>query len=141
MPVRLLPVFILLLLSVNITAVSAETRVYDLCGIAGQPQERYVVSSSSPVDHVPRDDVSHNASQYITIPDPVDIPLTVNVAGRLGIDIPQGTQMEAPIGFISIYKDGRILYDGKDLTQDIASICARDADAFDDMIDRLDNEQ
>ena len=74
------------------------------------------------VTHVPRVDVTHGAPT-ITIDDPIDIPLTIDMAERYALDLPQGTELSAPISFISVYKDGRILYDGKDISGSIKDKC------------------
>ena len=74
------------------------------------------------VTHVPRADVTHGAPT-ITIDDPIDIPLTIDMAERYALDLPAGTELSAPIGFISVYKDGRILYDGKDISGSIKDKC------------------
>lgn len=79
----------------------------------------------APVAHTPRADVTHNPSQ-IMMDDPVDIPLTIDMAERYGINVPSGIEMNAPVGFISVYKDGRILYDGKDISGNIKDECNHD---------------
>jgi hypothetical protein len=48
--------------------------------------------------------------------EPLTIPLTVDLADRLNIQ--PNTELDTPIGLVTIYKNGRILYDGKDITEE-----------------------
>lgn len=99
-----------------IPVIQAET--YDLCALSHIREHR----PANAVNHEPRADVNHHISP-ITVPDPMHIPLTVDMAQRMDIDLPQGIEMQGMIGLLSVYKNGRIMYDGKDLTRNIQDIC------------------
>jgi hypothetical protein len=52
---------------------------------------------------------------------PITIPLTYDLAERLNLR--SGVELDAPIGAVSIYKNGRILYDGKDISTTLKNDC------------------
>jgi hypothetical protein len=84
------------------------------------------------VIHTPRDDVSHGES-FNAVPDPLLIPLTFNLAQRYELSLPSGVETDSFLGMMEIYKDGRILYDGKDISGDIKESC--DNGTFDDFLE------
>lgn len=89
--------------------------------------------------HVPADDVAYkpgidvhgnavvpadlNSNAQILVPDVIEIPLAVDLAQRLGGALPQGVEMNALIGFLQITKDGRVLQNGQDLTDQAVYLC------------------
>lgn len=74
------------------------------------------------VDHQPRAGVIYNPFP-VKVPDPIDIPITIDLADRYGLDVLAGIELDVPLGFISVYKDGRILHDGKNISGDIKDKC------------------
>jgi hypothetical protein len=82
--------------------------------------------TSSNVAHVPRADVTHNPQGVFDV-DPIDIPITIDLIDRYDLDVSSGVELDAPVGFISVYKDGRILHDGKDISGDIKDQCENDS--------------
>ena len=100
----------------NPAAAWAET--YDLCAMSKMREHR----PANAVNHEPRADVTHGKSP-VTVPDPMYIPLTIDLAERMNINLPQGIEMQGMIGLLSVYKDGRIMYDGKEITTNIQDIC------------------
>lgn len=94
---------------------SSNALAVDLCG------ERH----KSSIDHKPRADVVHNPQPFFN-PDPIDIPITVDLVERYGLNAPAGVDLDVPLGFISVYKDGRILHDGIDISGDIKDRCNND---------------
>ena len=109
-----------------------------LLGSDGAVAEDLCVDDFKPSSavHSPRDDVAHNPSPFSTLPDPVWIPLTIDMARRYGLDVPDGTVMEGNLGMIEIYKNGRIVYNGEDISQDIKDKCDYDAGEFEAIIER-----
>ncbi len=86
----------------------------------------------STVNHTPRADVIHDNNAVVNVPDPIMLPVTIDMARRYHLDLPQGTNIESYIGMMEIYKDGRILYDGQDISGDIKDVCdSDDTDNFD----------
>jgi len=86
------------------------------------------------VEHMPRAEVVYSENN-ISIPDPTYVPLTIDMAKNFGIDLPAGGELEAQFGMIEIYKDGHILYDGKDISSDIEGSCNNDPNEFETIID------
>lgn len=64
-------------------------------------------------------DVSASPS---AVPDVVRIPMTVDLAQRLG-SVPAGAEMKAATGMIEIYKDGRVSFNGQDMTEVAVVLC------------------
>lgn len=58
----------------------------------------------------------------IDMPDVMAIPLSFDLAQRLP-DPPQGMRAEASVGFLEVYKDGRVVFQGRDLTPQVYAIC------------------
>ncbi len=95
----------------------SDARADDLC------EDDFKPSSAI---HIPRDDVVHNPSPFSNTVDPIKIPLTLNMADRYDLDIPDGTLLEGNLGMIEIYKDGRIVYNNEDISEDIKDTCRND---------------
>jgi hypothetical protein len=110
-----------------------------------------------PIAHVPRADVVHtpDTSPFgltkgsdkiggkdslvkpkndgaITIPEIIYIPVTIDMAERYGLSVPAGIELESTLGMMEIYKDGKILYDGKDISGNIKDEC----DDFDRVLEK-----
>jgi hypothetical protein len=88
------------------------------------------------VDHMPRADVAHNPSAVNTISDPFILPVTIDMADRYNLDLPDGTLLESNLGFMEIYKDGRIIYNGEDISGNIEDRCDNDTGEFESIIER-----
>lgn len=58
----------------------------------------------------------------IEMPDVMAIPLSFDLAQRLP-DPPQGMRADASVGFLEVYKDGRVVFQGRDLTPQVYAIC------------------
>ena len=56
------------------------------------------------------------------VPDVVRIPMTVDLAQRLG-SVPAGAEMKAATGMIEIHKDGRVSFNGQDMTEVAVVLC------------------
>lgn len=54
----------------------------------------------------------------------IQIPLTVDLAQWLGITAPAGTRMETVIGLIEMNEKGDVLFNGKNLNDRLATLCA-----------------
>ncbi len=62
----------------------------------------------------------------IEMPDIMAIPLSFDLAQRLP-DPPQGMKADASVGFLEVHKDGRIVFEGRDLTPQVYAICRGEA--------------
>ena len=72
--------------------------------------------------HAPRADVTmDNDNALFNANEPVIVPLNIELANRLGVA--EEIELDAPMGVVSIYKNGRILYDGRDITSRIERTC------------------
>lgn len=54
--------------------------------------------------------------------DVIRIPLNVDLAQRLA-SVPSGVELEADMGMVEVYKDGRVTFNGQDLTNVAAVVC------------------
>ena len=89
-----------------------------------------------PIAHVPRADVVHGNNQ-IAIREIIYIPVTIDMAERYGLSVPAGIELESTLGMIEIYKDGKILYDGKDISGNLEDECNNDTSSeFETIIER-----
>lgn len=67
-----------------------------------------------------------NASA-MDVPETIVIPLSIDFAQRLqGMNIP-GLNMDSTVGFLEVRSDGRVTYDGRDLTSQVYMLCGQDA--------------
>ena len=102
------------------------------------------VESISPVCqlltvHTPTDDVAYKPGVDVNgnavvptdlnpntfaVPDVIKVPLDINLAERLP-NIAEGVQLEAPLGMLEIYSDGKVQYNGKDWTAPVMTVCGQ----------------
>ena len=70
---------------------------------------------------VPADVGAGGASPFV--PYPVIIPVTIDLAERVGLSV-RGLELSGTMGFLEVFGDGRVLYNGQDLTQKVKNSCA-----------------
>lgn len=56
------------------------------------------------------------------VPDIIKIPMNIDLAQRLG-KVPAGMDMKSEMGMAEIHRDGRVTFNGQDLTQQTAVVC------------------
>lgn len=122
-------IFVLLLL-LNTTAYADgdPLELKDLCAVQAQKLSQTKVTSA---EYVPGVDVNGKSvvpadvggNQNSLLPDPLELPITLDVAARYGINLPLGAEIKPRVAVVRIYKDGRIVFDGRDISQKIASDC------------------
>jgi hypothetical protein len=56
--------------------------------------------------------------------DVIKIPVTIDLAKTLSQNLPAGTEMDAAVSMIEIHKDGKVMYNGQDVTQQASAVCA-----------------
>ncbi|MBN8521319.1 MAG: hypothetical protein J0L77_05420 [Alphaproteobacteria bacterium] len=99
-----------------------------------EPVECRILSAHQPrsdVHFVPGQDVKGRPvvpadinSVPMTVPEVITAPLTVDMASRLqNMSVPAGIDMKSPLGFLEIYKNGRVVYDGRDITSQAYALC------------------
>lgn len=74
--------------------------------------------NGNPVAAADMNDYSH------ILPHTIQIPIVVDLAERLSVDLPAGTKLEAPIQTVEIQKDGRITLNGEDITKAAQALCS-----------------
>ncbi len=89
--------------------------------------------------HVPRDDVTYQGgvdvngravapadlggAQGFQFPDTIKIPLSVDLAQEFGLAGFGNDALVAPLGLLEVTKDGRVLQEGRDLTERAYVLC------------------
>lgn len=63
------------------------------------------------------------SSSSVSLPDTVEIPLTIDLADRLNLST-SGIEMKSPMGTIKVHKDGKVFFNDKDITNDAKTYCA-----------------
>ncbi len=64
-----------------------------------------------------------NAAPMGDVLNVIRVPLDVNLAQNVIALSSQGLQLEAPLGMLDVYQDGRILYNGQDWTAPVLTLC------------------
>ncbi len=90
-------------------------------------------SASVPANYQPGVDVNGNPVVYadggmaapISAPGSVRIPVTIDLAQRLGLPVPGGVELDAPVGVASIAGNGAVSFNGMDITAQTAALCAQ----------------
>lgn len=58
-------------------------------------------------------------------PDVVKLPLTLNLAQSLNINLPQGVETKPEVTVLEIHTGGRVVYNGQDLTRRARELCGK----------------
>lgn len=61
----------------------------------------------------------------VPVPDKIIVPLTIDLAQRLQNNNVQGLNMDATLGFLEFERNGRVLYNGRDLTNQVYALCGQ----------------
>lgn len=87
-------------------------------------------ANNQSAEYIPEVDVygNHVVSAEIsdpkaTIADPIVIPLDINLIKRYGLEGVAGLELKPNIGWIEIYRDGKVLYNGEDIRKNIEDTC------------------
>lgn len=83
-------------------------------------------------DYVPGVDVSGKpvvpadvTAQAPGMIDVIRIPVTIDLVQQLGQQLPAGTEMDAQVAMVEIYRDSRVVYNGQDLTPQAYALCGK----------------
>lgn len=103
---------------------SSDETLVDLCGIS----ERFVMMHQPEADvtHIPDADVHHGGVAVMNnvIPsEKITIPITIDALERAGIVIAEGVEANALISTLDIYMNGRVLYNGQEITSQLDQAC------------------
>lgn len=76
----------------------------------------------SDVAHIPDDDVTMNSFE-VPNTDPVRVPVDIDMAAITGGYDAYGAELKPNFGVIEVYKDGRVIYNGKDISSLASDYC------------------
>lgn len=124
---KIFPLLTLFLLSFPAYAQEKSENKYDVCKLLPK--------------HTPADDVAYqagadvngnavvpadlNAAPMAEVLNVIKVPLNVDLAQNVAALQEQGIQLEAPLGMLDIYQDGRVLYNGQDWTTPVMMLCGK----------------
>ncbi len=57
--------------------------------------------------------------------DPVVIPISIDLAQKFNLDLPDGMELKPDVAYVKIYGDGRVEYNDTDITQNTTALCSR----------------
>jgi len=63
----------------------------------------------------------------IPVPETIAIPLSIDLAQRLQNSGVEGLQLEGALGVLEINRNGRVMYEGRDITSAAQAVCGQDA--------------
>lgn len=92
-------------------------------------------------DYVPGVDVDGNAvapadigASFEPLQYPMRIPIELDIVRFMGLDVPDGVNAdEASLAYIDLFKDGRLEYNGVDITDKVAKDCQASPDVQNNM--------
>lgn len=58
----------------------------------------------------------------VAVPDYTEVPMTVDLAQRIGV-LPAGAEMKLPVANLKLYKNGKVEYNGQDITATTTTLC------------------
>lgn len=127
---RLLALLALLAFPAGAETISASSSDVEICGHLAITHR-----ADADVAHQPDPGVDYEGEGLsIDIPEVMEVPITARLEQYLA-GVPGGVMMEAPIQAIQIFSDGRVVYQGQDLTDRIQAYCeAKDRLKDDDVI-------
>ena len=112
-----------LLLATSAMPVWAQNGNLALCKLRSQHVAAPNTAYQPGVDAQGRAVVPANVSAAPSVvPDVVRIPMTVDLAQRLG-SVPAGAEMKTATGMVEIHKDGRVSFNGQDMTEVAVVLC------------------
>lgn len=74
------------------------------------------------VMHIPEDNVTLNHFEVMKV-DPIVIPIEIDFASITGGYVADTAELKPDLGFIEVYRDGRVLYNGQDISARAADFC------------------
>ncbi len=61
-----------------------------------------------------------------TVPDFMEVPLTAELGKAMKIDLPEGFETKATLGNLKLFRDGRVEFNGQDITAKASEFCGVD---------------
>ena len=113
--------FLLALMLMVSPAAAQEIVVQDLCGFSPQYQQPAGVEFKAETDDVVAADIN---PLNTGVPSVIHIPITVQLAERFpSLGLPSDLELEPDVGSIAIHQDGRIEYNGQDISAQVKRTC------------------
>lgn len=123
-------VFLLVLLAFAVPAAAQEITITALCGQLAPHKSEGVEGA----DYKPGVDVNGKPvapadfkSEIKPIIYPIEIPIEIDILRLLDIDLSDATaeagQMEAGIAHLKVFEDGRVEYNGQDISEQVSYAC------------------
>lgn len=82
------------------------------------------------IRHVPDADVAHApidgvelAPIHPSLPEKMEIPITYDMLQHMGANVPAGMEGTANVAQVDVYLDGRVMYNGTDISSGLAGMC------------------
>jgi hypothetical protein len=81
------------------------------------------------VNYMPGVDVRGNEVAPADLDEPlpqfetIEIPVEIDLAARFGIAPPMGAELKPTVALISIHKDGKVEYNGRDISKQTYKVC------------------
>ncbi|MBE2191621.1 MAG: hypothetical protein IAE63_05515 [Alphaproteobacteria bacterium] len=66
------------------------------------------------------------APSPVPAPEYLEVPLSVDLGKAMNIPLGDGVETEAVVGNLKLYNDGRVEYNGQDISENVASFCGVD---------------
>lgn len=73
-------------------------------------------------------DLGQGAGAYPQL-NPISIPVQIDLMQRYGLDLPLGAEMKPEVANLNIYADGRVEYNGQDISPQIKTMCENEAES------------
>lgn len=121
-------IFFTLLLSLPFNmAMASEQNIKTLCKYSNHddtniPGAEYVPGVDVDGNPVAPADLGSSPSGHIY--NPVIIPIEIDLAARYGFTLPADVELKPTVADIKIFQDGRIQYNGKDISNNIETFCS-----------------
>lgn len=89
--------------------------------------------------HVPDDDVNFEPGRDDVVPadigggvaqpifEPISVPIQLELLEYMDLDVPDGLDLEPYVAQVDVFQDGRVLYNGQDISKQTVVLCS-DAD-------------
>lgn len=124
---KYITLFMLLLTLPYRMADASEQNLSELCKYSAfndsdVPSAEYVPGVDVHGNPVKPADLGTSLSKHIYTP--VIIPIEIDLAARYGFTLPAGVELKPTVADIKIFQDGRIQYNGKDISNNIETLCS-----------------
>lgn len=96
-------------------------------------ERHYIHKPDATVAYQPGVDAQGNAvvpadvaPSPMNVPDVMEVPMTADLGKAMNIDLPTGFETKASLGNLKLFRDGRVEYNGQDITAKASEFCGVD---------------